>query len=261
VGEGAAARLIPYFLKDAAKEGYRAHMDGTPAGMLIYPYMVQYLLETYALDDELAKSYITVSTARQLEGEDERAFGRRLQRAAIRAGNFIDKRDLKTIYVEGLPPFVQAGLRMHLKPELNFEEVQRLAQNLGVSLRQTMLQPTSQVAKPKIPPGVKTLLPRLTSINTCETESGDSIAYTAQAEEASLHEVEIALAHAHLAHEHNHVRTPSSPLTGRPSWKPLSRSPSPSVVSIPTRGWVSPGGSVMSEPLVGILTPDRLGRR
>jgi hypothetical protein len=30
VGEGAAARLNPYFLKDAAKEGYRAHMDETP---------------------------------------------------------------------------------------------------------------------------------------------------------------------------------------------------------------------------------------
>jgi hypothetical protein len=41
VGEGAAARLILYFLKDAAKEGYRAHMDETPSGMLQYPYMVQ----------------------------------------------------------------------------------------------------------------------------------------------------------------------------------------------------------------------------
>jgi hypothetical protein len=68
--------------------------------MLQYPYMVQYLLETYALDDELAKAYITVSTERQLEGEDERAFGRRLQRVAIRAGNVVNKRDLKTIYVE-----------------------------------------------------------------------------------------------------------------------------------------------------------------
>jgi hypothetical protein len=64
VGEGAAARLIPYFLKDTAKEGYRAHMDETPSGMLQYPYMVQYLLETYALDGELAKAYVTVSTAR-----------------------------------------------------------------------------------------------------------------------------------------------------------------------------------------------------
>jgi hypothetical protein len=71
VGEGAAARLIPYSLKDAAKEGYRVHIDETPPGMLQYPYMVRYLLETYALDDELAKAYVTVSTAKQLEVEDE----------------------------------------------------------------------------------------------------------------------------------------------------------------------------------------------
>jgi hypothetical protein len=89
-------------------------MDETPSGMLQYPNMVQYLLETYALDYELAEAYVTVSTAKQLEGEDERAFGRRLQRAAIRAGNVVNKRYLKTIYEEGLPPFVKAGLRMHI---------------------------------------------------------------------------------------------------------------------------------------------------
>jgi hypothetical protein len=44
MGEGAAARLIPYFLKDAAKEGYRAHMDGNPLIMFQYPYMVQYII-------------------------------------------------------------------------------------------------------------------------------------------------------------------------------------------------------------------------
>jgi hypothetical protein len=67
VGEGAAARFNPYFLKDAAKEGYRAHMDEAQSGMLQYPHMIQYLLETYALDDELLKAYLTVSTAKQLE--------------------------------------------------------------------------------------------------------------------------------------------------------------------------------------------------
>ena len=246
VGEGAAARLIPYFLKDAAKEGYRAHMDETPVGMMIYPYMVQYLLETYALDDELAKAYLTVSTAKQLDGEDERAFGRRLQRAAIRAGNVINKRDLKTIYVEGLPPFVQAGLRMHLKPELTFEEVIRLAHNLGVSLRQTMLQPTRQADRTKVPPGVKALLTRMDSVNTVETESGEPVVDPTQAEEASLQEVEVALAHAHLAQAQ--ARDSATQSSGRPTWRSSYGSPSPSVVSVPTRGWVSPGGSVMSEP-------------
>ena len=246
VGEGAAARLLPYFLKDAAKEGYRAHMDDVQSGIPLYPYMVQYLLETYALDDELAKAYLTVSTAKQLEGEDERAFGRRLQRAAIRAGNVVNKRDLKTIYVEGLPPFVQAGLRMHLKPDLTFEEVQRLAQNLGISLRQTMLQP-SLVAKPKLPLGVKTLLTRPISVNTVGMSSGSQVDHADQDQEASLHEFEVALTHAHLAQ--THARDPSLSMTNRPSWQSTSRSPSPSAASIPTRGWISPGGSVMSEPV------------
>ena len=246
MGEGAAARLLPYFLKDAAKEGYRAHMDDVPSGIPLYPYMVQYLLETYALDDELAKAYLTVSTAKQLEGEDERAFGRRLQRAAIRAGNVVNKRDLKTIYVEGLPPFVQAGLRMHLKPDLTFEEVQRLAQNLGISLRQTMLQP-SLVANPKPPLGVKPLLTRPISVNTVGICSGSQVDHTDQDQEASLHEVEVALTHAHLAQ--THARDPSLSMTNRPSWQSTSRSPSPSAASIPTRGWISPGGSVMSEPV------------
>ena len=208
--------------------------------------MVQYLLERCALDDELAKAYLTVSTAKQLEGEDERAFGRRLQRAAIRAGNVVNKRDLKTIYVEGLPPFVQAGLRMHLKPDLTFEEVQRLAQNLGISLRQTMLQP-SLVAKPKFPLGVKPLLTRPISVNTVEMSSGSQVDHTDQDQEASLHEVEVALAHAHLAQ--THARADSLSMTNRPSWQSTSRSPSPSAASIPTRGWISPGGSVMSEPV------------
>jgi hypothetical protein len=65
--------------------------------------MIQYLLETYALDYELADAYIAVTTAKQAEKETEKAFGRRLHRLAIRAGNIIDKQDLTTIYVEGLP--------------------------------------------------------------------------------------------------------------------------------------------------------------
>jgi hypothetical protein len=46
LSEAAAARIIPYFLTGAAKEGYRAHLDGAPAVIPTCPYMVQYLLET-----------------------------------------------------------------------------------------------------------------------------------------------------------------------------------------------------------------------
>jgi hypothetical protein len=252
IGEGAAARLIPYFLKDAAKEGYRAHLDETPSGMPYYPYMVQYLLETYAIDDELARAYMTVTTARQMDGEDERAFGRRLQRAAIRAGNVVDKTNLKTIFVEGLPPFVQAGLRMHLTPSLSFEEVQRLAHNLGVSLRQTMLQSSPGGVKPRVPPGVKSLVTRPSTVSTVGTESELPLDPFGS-EEASLREVEVALAHAQLA-------SSSARASGHALGSAGSHPSSPSVVSIPTRGWTSPGGSVASEPpMRGILGSPRAG--
>jgi hypothetical protein len=138
--EAAAARLLPYFLTGMAKEGYRAHLDEALLSLPTYPYMVQYLLETYAVDDELAHAYIAVTTAKQAENEGEKAFGHRLHRLAIKAGNVIDKRDLTTIYVEGLHQFVQSGLRMHLTPGMSFETVQRHAHNLGVSLRQTIKQ-------------------------------------------------------------------------------------------------------------------------
>ena len=170
--EAAAARLITYFLVGIAKEGYRAHLDEAPLCFPTYPYMVQYLLETYAVDDELSRAYMAVTTAKQAENEGEKAFGRRLHRLAIKAGNVVEKRDLTTIYVEGLLPFVQSGLRMHLNPGMSFETVQRHAHNLGVSLRQT-IQQSAQTTGPKFPPGVKGLIPRgipTQSVNSAETE-------------------------------------------------------------------------------------------
>jgi hypothetical protein len=99
VSEGAAARLIPYFLKGIAKEGYRAQLGDVPATMPKNPFMVQYLLETYAVNEELAKAYHAAASARKVEGKDEKTFGRRLQRSATLEGNAIDQMNLKTIYI------------------------------------------------------------------------------------------------------------------------------------------------------------------
>jgi hypothetical protein len=71
--EAAAARVIPYFVTGAAKEGYRAHLDEASSVFPTYPYMIQYLLETYALDDELSQACIAVMTAKQAEKETEKS--------------------------------------------------------------------------------------------------------------------------------------------------------------------------------------------
>lgn len=246
--EAAAARLITYFLTGIAKEGYRAHLDEAPLSFPTYPYMVQYLLETYAVDDELARAYVAVTTAKQAENEGERAFGRRLHRLAIKAGNVVDKRDLTTIYVEGLLQFVQSGLRMHLTPGMSFETVQRHAHNLGVSLRQTIQQSVPPVT-PKFPPGVKGLLPRGGSVQSVNsTETADLEEPQSLVDSPTMAALEAALANTHAGNSYYSTSgTPSG--SSRQQWRPpMPRSPSPSVVSIPTRGWASPGGSVRSEP-------------
>jgi hypothetical protein len=255
--EAAAARLITYFLVGIAKEGYRAHLDEAPICFPTYPYMVQYLLETYAVDDELSRAYMAVTTAKQAENEGEKSFGRRLHRLAIKAGNVIDKRDLTTIYVEGLLPFVQSGLRMHLNPGMSFETVQRHAHNLGVSLRQT-IQQSAQSSSTRVPLGVKVLLPRgnsAPSVNS--TETADAEEYLSKGDFPAIAVLEAALASTTTG---NNFSTPSGTPSGsnRHPWKPpMPRSPSPSVVSIPTRGWASPVGSVRSEPSArtGITKP------
>jgi hypothetical protein len=114
LSEAAVARAILYFLTGAAKEGYLTHLNEAPSSIPTYPYMIQYLLETFTVDEEVARAYMAVTTAKQAENEGERAFGRRLHRLAIKAGNDIYKWDLTTIYVKGLLQFVQAVLRMHL---------------------------------------------------------------------------------------------------------------------------------------------------
>jgi hypothetical protein len=82
--------------------------------------MVLYLLETYADDDKLSRAYMAFTNAKKAENEGEKSFGRQPHRLSIKAGNVVDKLDLTTIYLEGLLPFVQSGIRMHLNTGMSF---------------------------------------------------------------------------------------------------------------------------------------------
>jgi hypothetical protein len=148
---------------------------------------------------------------------------------------------------------------MHLTPDMTFEKVQRLAFSLGTSLRQTILQSSQTAANAKVHLGSKKSLHQPGSFHLLEVTDveenhdlgpeGSDIATPAQ--------VEVALAHTKL----QSALSVSSPLTSHRSWESSSRSPLPSVVSIPTRDWVSPGVSIMSEPIqrVRSISPSRVG--
>jgi hypothetical protein len=65
-------RILPSFLKGLARQGYRAQLDDAPEGIQLYSYLVQYLLETYAVDEVLTHAYMAVTGARLLEEETEK---------------------------------------------------------------------------------------------------------------------------------------------------------------------------------------------
>jgi hypothetical protein len=89
-----------------------------------------------------------VTQCKALEGEFEQAFGRRLCKAAIRAGNVVSMEDLTTLFTEGLPSWVQTGIRNLVTPGLSYDRVVRLAHNFGASLRQADLSGASPKIKP-----------------------------------------------------------------------------------------------------------------
>jgi hypothetical protein len=140
---------------------------------------------------------------------------------------------------------------------MSFETVQWHAHNLGVSLRQT-IQQSAQSSSSRVPLGVKVLVPRGSSTKSVNsTETADAEEYPSKGDFPTIAALESALASTTTG---NNVSTPSGTPSGtnRHPWNPpMPRSPSPSVVSIPTRWWASPGGSVRSEPpaRTGITKP------
>jgi hypothetical protein len=145
--------------------------------------------------------------------------------------------NLKTIYVEGLPPYVQAGLRLHITPGMSFDQVQRMAHNLGTSLRQTVAQ-VQTVKVIKTPAGVKPFLAR-----------GNFVKLVGEDEESET--VVADTKHTTLDGDAREIPVDVHALwtTPQPSGM-ASSSPSPplSAVSFQTRGWASLGGYVMSAP-------------
>jgi hypothetical protein len=236
ISEGAAARLIPYFLTGIAKEGYRTHFKEIPLGAAIYPHMVQYLLATYARDDELSKAYHAVTSAKQATGEDEQSFARRLQSAAMVAGSVVDKANLKTIFVEGLQPHLQSDVRLHVKPAMTFEEVKHVAQTVGDSKRHALAMLPFALAKVRTPSGVKPLVRNITAAHA--VDEAEFLEGSAGSSDMShvRDDFQVVLA------ETPYPTRPGSP--GRTSWSPGSSAAS--AISIPTRGWSSPSASVAS---------------
>jgi hypothetical protein len=66
VSEGAATRILPSVLDWMAREVYWANLNDAHDGIQFHPFMVQYLLETYAIEEALTEAYMATSGARLL---------------------------------------------------------------------------------------------------------------------------------------------------------------------------------------------------
>jgi hypothetical protein len=81
-----------------------------PLGAAIYTHIIQFILATYARDDELSKAYQAVTSPRHATGEDEQSFSRRLQSATMFMRSVVYKENLKAILFEGLQPHLQSDI-------------------------------------------------------------------------------------------------------------------------------------------------------
>jgi hypothetical protein len=116
-----------------------------------------------------------------------------------------------------------------------------------VSVRHN-IQQSAQSPSTRVPLGVKVFVPwgnSAQSVNSMETTDAEE--YLSKGDFPTIAALEAALDSTKTV---NNFSTPSGAPSGsnRHPWNPpMPLSPSPSVLSIPTRGWASPGGSVRLE--------------
>jgi hypothetical protein len=147
---------------------------------------------------------------------------------------------------------------MHLTPYMSFEKVQRLAFSLGTSLRQTILQSNQTTAKAKVPLGS----------NTFHHRPFRPLVGSHRSRRKSRRGAR-RFGHCYTSPDRGRHGSYSTPVRlfrlvspdGSSFLGILFQVPVAKCGVIPTRGSLSPGASVMSEPMkrVRSISPSRVG--
>ena len=103
----------------------------------MYLEVVNYLLETYATDEEIAMAYAEVISCKQETDKTEAEFVEHVRAKARRFVSVFFERRLKSIFVDGLLPGIQATVRNRLGTArgLSYTQLTQYAQALGDSRR------------------------------------------------------------------------------------------------------------------------------
>jgi hypothetical protein len=142
VSEGAAMHLFQYFLLDPAKKGLRLHYRSTmnPSSNS-YCGAVQFLLSTYAAEEEVSGECRKIFLMQQRSGENERDFGIRIQAQAGRLGQAFSEENLVTAYLNGVPENIRTYVSSATPNAVTFAQIHIAAYNAGRTLKQRV--PTS----------------------------------------------------------------------------------------------------------------------
>ncbi len=142
VSEGAAARLMSYFLTGVAMDSVKSrlsegHLYKRPP---LYPHLVAWMLKEYATPLVLRDAYTAVVAFAKGSDEDELAFASRLRRASQRAGNVLTEKALN--------PAV-ACMVTELTKVTNLTDLQVRASNMERALRErTPRKPEEESRRP-----------------------------------------------------------------------------------------------------------------
>ena len=157
VHEGAAVKMLPYFLRGEAQVylagiARKGKLLSGGARNFTWPHAVQALLIRYASDDALSAAYDSVTRITQAQAEDENAFADRLQDAALQCANVFTQRDLVNYFVKGLQPGIRSVVSntVSRSDEEDFLAVRRIAQAQGETYRATRKEPIQP--KPRLAP-------------------------------------------------------------------------------------------------------------
>jgi len=162
--EGAAVRILSYFLTERASDAYAAHMSqkfnmGSKPYVGTYPCVVDMLIRKYVSDEILQKAYDAVARGRQNDREDEEDFYQRLNTAwgnyrfAFEAGEFAN------FFLRGCKDSVREQVNVQLAnltdaQRAEPEEIRKLAVSAGRIQRSLMKQVANSSRAPssRVPP-------------------------------------------------------------------------------------------------------------
>jgi hypothetical protein len=122
ISEGAAMRLVQYFLEGEAETSYQVFLDN-PDQSISYAHAIDYLLTTYADENTLAEEYQKINRMKQRPGESEREFASRIYAQTSRLGSLFGDEDRTAIFLAGINPKVQASYQSNPGPDFRFRSV------------------------------------------------------------------------------------------------------------------------------------------